>query len=143
MVSLSFLQHIPPDVIKLVYAALIGLTIGIERAIKHKQASVRTYSFIAMGSCLFAMISQLAASGFNGDPTRIAANIITGIGFLGGGIIFKSTKKVEGVTSASIMWPATGFGMACGFGLFSIATWSLVVYFLILFLGARIHKVID
>lgn len=129
--------------VELLVAAGIGFTIGLERAYHHKNASIRTFSFICMGCCLFAILSDLAASGFNRDPTRIAANILTGLGFIGGGVIFKSENKIEGITTASIIWIVSGLGMACGFGFIELALLVFVIYVALYLLSKLAYNFID
>lgn len=128
---------------ELIIAAFIGFTIGIERAYHHKAASIRTFSFICMGCCLFAILSDIAASGFNRDPTRIAANILTGLGFIGGGVIFKSENKIEGITTASIIWLIAGLGMACGFGFLELALLVFIIYIFLYILSKFVYNFID
>lgn len=134
---------IPHELEYLLIAALLGLIVGLERAIKHKIASVRTFALFSTGCCLMSMLSEIAAAGFNRDPTRIAAGILSGLGFLGGGIIFKSESRVEGITTASMLWLTAGMGMCCGFGYTLLAIYSLFVYIIILIVGKIIHKLVD
>lgn len=84
---------IPQDAKQVLYAALIGFIIGYERELKGKPASIRTFSIITIGSCLFTILSFKAARSINGAPfdvTRIAAQIVSGVGFLGAGVIFSA-----------------------------------------------------
>jgi putative Mg2+ transporter-C (MgtC) family protein len=129
--------------IELSISAVIGLIIGIERAIQHKAASIRTFSFICTGCCLFAILSDLAANGVNRDPTRIAANILTGVGFIGGGVIFKSKNKIEGITTAAIIWVTSGLGMACGFGYTELALVVFVLYVILYVISKFFHDLLD
>lgn len=109
--------------IRILIAMVLGMTIGIERFIHHKTAGMRTYALVSMGSALFVVISQIVAmnSLVTFDPTRMAAQIITGIGFLGAGLIIMQDNKLSGLTTASGLWVAAGIGMAVGFGFYSIA----------------------
>ena len=134
-------------------AAMIGLTIGLERAFRRKVASLRTFSFICMGSCLFSIISVEAgeamrtAGGLSPgtsfyDITRVAAGIVTGVGFLGGGVIFKSQDKIEGITTGAMIWMTAALGMACGFNDIALALWGLILYLLVLVISSILHRLI-
>jgi putative Mg2+ transporter-C (MgtC) family protein len=124
-------------------AAGLGMFLGIERAINHKAASIRTFSLICTGSCLFTLLSQEVGILGDPDPTRIAANIVTGVGFLGGGVIFKAADKVEGITTGSMIWFAAAIGMCCGFNEVSMAIFSCILYTVILGVGKLMHRLID
>lgn len=113
LASLTF----PPGSAQLVIAALLGMLIGLEREVAGKDPSIRTFALIATGSCMFALLSlELFHEYHVGDPTRIAAQIIPGIGFLGAGTIFRSKHGVSGFTTAALMWVTAGIGMAVGLG---------------------------
>jgi putative Mg2+ transporter-C (MgtC) family protein len=108
---------ITPSTTQLIVAALLGMLIGLEREIAGKDPSIRTFSLIAMGSCLFAILSLEIFHEYHvGDPTRVAAQIIPGIGFLGAGTIFRSKFGVSGFTTAALMWVTAGIGMSVGLG---------------------------
>jgi len=123
---------IPWHARQLFIAAMIGLVIGVEREFRGKAASLRTFSIISTGSCLFTILSFETA---NLDQTRIAAQIVSGVGFIGGGVIFKTSDRIEGITTGALIWLAAAIGMACGFNqndlVFSTCAVSLVVVFLI------------
>ena len=107
----------PPGSAQLVTAAFLGMLIGLEREVAGKDPSIRTFALIATGSCMFALLSLELFHEYNvGDPTRIAAQIIPGIGFLGAGTIFRSKHGVSGFTTAALMWMTAGIGMAVGLG---------------------------
>lgn len=143
---LTILGHsfvLPDYVQQLLLAALLGLSLGTERAYRRKAASVRTFSMICAGSCLFSLLSvQVAGHPLEGqyDPTRVAAGIVTGIGFVGGGVIFLSDRRVQGISTASMIWLAAGIGMACGFNRIDVALWSFVVYWFIIVASVVLHK---
>lgn len=139
----DLLTNIPPEILTLGLAAILGLIMGTERALQHKNTSVRTFALISLGSCLFSMLSLLAANGLNRDPTRIGSQIVSGIGFLGAGVIFKSQNKVEGITTAAMVWTCCSLGMACGFGYTKLAIYGIILYLMVLFIGKLIHKLID
>lgn len=107
------------DVYKAGFAIIAGLILGAEREMKDKSAGLKTITIICLGSALFAIMSYKMAG--DGDPTRIASYIVSGIGFLGAGVIFKSGFAVYGLTTAGIIWIAAAIGMAIGFGELYIA----------------------
>lgn len=100
---------------KLIVAILCGIIIGWEREIKNKVAGIRTHVLVCVGSCLFTTTSFILVN-HNVDPTRIIGQIITGIGFLGGGVIFKHEDRVVGVTSAAFIWFIASVGVLIGIG---------------------------
>ena len=103
-----------------------GLVIGLEREARQKSASLRTFSIISGGSCLFTLLSVETANALVTAPfdfTRVAAQIVSGVGFLGAGVIFKTTDRIEGITTAALIWLAAAFGMACGFNAISLVIW--------------------
>jgi putative Mg2+ transporter-C (MgtC) family protein len=107
---------------ELFLAALLGSLIGVEREIAGKDPSIRTFALISTGSCLFATLSLETFHDYQlGDPSRIAAQIVPGIGFLGAGTIFRSKYGVSGFTTAALMWMTAGIGMAVGLGRMDIA----------------------
>jgi len=110
--------------LRLFVALVLGGLVGIERQQLHKPAGVRTYMLVCLGSCLFTLISFMAFTDlqqFYFEPTRIAAGVVTGIGFLGAGAIIQSQKKVLGLTTAASIWVVAAIGMAVGYGLFILA----------------------
>ena len=123
--------------LKLSLALVLGLVVGTERSIARKAAGMRTYGLVCMGSSLFIIISEIITSAYIGiatvDPLRVAAQIITAIGFLGAGVIFfrDSESKVEGITTAAGLWITAGIGMAVGFGLYAIAIFITVLTFIV------------
>ena len=124
---------------KLILAMLLGTVVGTERAIIAKQAAgMRTFGIVALGSCLFIVIANNVAFPYIGimnfDPLRTAAAIITGIGFLGAGLIIFRHDMLHGVTTAAGLWIVAGIGMAVGFGLYAIAIFSTVLV-LLMFTG--------
>lgn len=109
---------------KLGAAIICGALIGTERVVSHKEAGMRTYALVAMGSALFVVIIELilhiyVKAGITGmDPFHIPAAIISGIGFVGAGMIIFRDEKVSGLTTASGFWVTAGIGMACGYGFY-------------------------
>lgn len=100
-------------------ALVCGAVVGMEREYRGKAAGLRTNVLICMGACLFTMVSLLSAKLFGGpnvDPGRIAAQIVSGIGFLGAGAILRSGFSVQGLTTAATIWFVAGIGMVIGIG---------------------------
>src|SRR2546427_3994522 len=114
----------PSIPIKLLLAAILGGIIGIEREIRDKPAGLRTNILICVGSTLFMSISTKVAELLGGDPTRIAAQIISGIGFLGAGAVLHSHGCVLGLTTAATIWVVAGVGMALGSGMYLVAVFA-------------------
>lgn len=120
---------------RLALALLLGVIIGIERNMAHKTAGMRTFALITLGAALFAVISGEIMSVYpnaNLDPSRIASSIVTGMGFLAGGIIIFNQKEIQGLTTGAAMWVAAAIGMAAGFGLYAIALWTTILTVFIL-----------
>lgn len=127
--------------INLGVALFCGILIGFERELKGKPAGISTQTLVVTGSMMFAFLS----SAFNeGDPTRIAAQIVSGIGFLGAGIILKSEKKdkISNVTTAASIWYSAAVGMAIGFDMYVIAVLA-AVYAVIISRIPHVKKYID
>ncbi|KKQ23421.1 hypothetical protein A2999_00160 [Candidatus Wolfebacteria bacterium RIFCSPLOWO2_01_FULL_38_11] len=116
-------------------AAFLGSLVGIERAVAGKTAGLRTFALVSMGSALFIIVSKLANESYLGittfDPSRVASQIIVGIGFLGAGLIILKESKIMGLTTAAGLWVSAGIGIAVGFNLYAIAVF---VTFLTLFI---------
>ncbi|SDK68487.1 MgtC/SapB family protein [Arthrobacter sp. ok362] len=109
--------------------------IGVERQVRQKSAGYRTHVLVGLGSCTFTLISAYGFAAVQGpggtlDPSRIAAQIVSGIGFLGAGVIFKGRNVVRGLTTAASIWVSAAVGMACGAGMLSLAI-SLTAFHLI------------
>lgn len=119
--------------LKLFTALLLGMSLGVERAVSGKTAGMRTYGFVTMGAALFVIIGVLTSGGYEGtaagftdSSARVTAAIIQGIGFLGAGIIIFQGTKVSGVTTAAGIWFAAGIGAAIGYGFIFLAVVSTV-----------------
>lgn len=128
---------------QLLIAALLGGLIGVEREFAGKDPSIRTFSLISLGSCIFTLLSWESVQAFHaGDPGRIAAQIVPGIGFIGAGTIFRSKQGVSGFTTAALMWVTASIGMAVGFRREDLAI-SATVLAIILTLSLRlVHGII-
>lgn len=133
--------------IRLICALIAGLLIGFERGWHHKSAGLRTNTLVAVGSALYVMLSiKMTLS--DGDVTRIIAQVVTGIGFLGAGIIFKEGINVRGLTTAATVWCSSAIGCLAAAGFYAetvIATLLILMinYFLIPVdkrLSQRVHK---
>jgi len=124
------------DAGRLLVAALLAGAIGFERESQLKAAGFRTHMLVGLGSALFTVLS-LNAFGHTSDPARVAAQIVTGIGFLGAGAIFKEGPTVQGLTTAAGLWTVAAIGMAAGAGRLLLAFVATAVVLLVLF-GLRI-----
>jgi len=124
--------------LRLLLAAGLGAAIGIEREVRRKPAGLRTNILIAVGSALFTTISiELATT--SGTPDRVAAQIVTGIGFLGAGAILHSGGSVQGMTTAATIWVNAAVGMAAGTGEYTMATVATVITLIVLAVLAPIE----
>ena len=112
------------NIIPLLLSVFLGFLIGLERESKHKSIGIRTLSWITLGSTIYTLISIYY---FNSDPTRVIAQIVSGIGFLGAGIIFKSGNEVKGLTTAATVWTSSGIGVLVGLGLYEISIISTLL----------------
>lgn len=116
------LEHFQTDwllvITKIILATALGYLIGLERELHGKVVGTRTISLIAIGAALFMLMSP---SIMDGDNSRIVAQVVSGIGFLGAGIIFKDGDSVKGLTTAATVWCAAAVGCLCGFGMFAEA----------------------
>lgn len=117
--------------LRLGLAAGLGAAIGLEREWRRKPAGLRTNILIALGSALFTTISLSVATEYGGSD-RIAAQVVTGIGFLGGGTILRSGKSVHGMTTAATIWVNAAIGMAAGAGLYALAIAATVITLIVL-----------
>lgn len=142
------------DFVRLLIALVFGAVLGTERTLAHKKAGLRTYGLVSMGSCLFVLIAVMLEQLYAGrsadlirfDFMRIIAGIITGVGFLGTGvIIFRDTSLSGGLTTAAGLWVAAGIGVAAGFGLYALAVFAtvltLTVFTLLWFIEDRVKDI--
>ena len=124
--------------LRLLLAAGLGAAIGLEREYRKKPAGLRTNILIALGAALFTIMSiQLAQIG--GTPDRIAAQIVTGMGFLGGGAILRSGTGIKGMTTAATIWVNAAIGMAAGSGQYALATMATAITLVVLAVLAPIE----
>ncbi len=131
----------PEDLTRLLMAVAAGGLIGLERELRDKSAGFRTLIFIATGSALFTILSNRLA--FDKDPTRIAANIVTGIGFLGAGAILREGMRITGLTTAASIWLTAAVGMAMGGGEFAIGWLVTGISLVVLWLFPSFEHAID
>lgn len=116
---------------RVLIAFLLGAFIGWERERHGISAGIRTYGAIAMGACVFGIVS-LSIEG--ADPSRVAAQVATGIGFLGGGVIFRQDKYVSGLTTAATLWATAALGLTVACGMYMVAFLTSVLIYLMLYL---------
>ena len=122
--------------LRLALSLILGAAIGFEREYRRQPAGFRTHSLVALGSAMFTIVS---AYGFSGsDPTRIAAQIVSGIGFIGAGAILHYRGSVRGLTTAASLWAAAAVGMASGAGLYLLALLCAVLVLATLWLLDRV-----
>ncbi len=115
--------------VKIFAAFVCGLSLGIERKIRLHTVGIRTLVLISVASTLMGMISYEMAQRFmvQGDPTRIAAGVVTGIGFVGGGAIMHQGMNIKGLTSAAIIWADCAMGLACSMGAYFVTGVTLII----------------
>lgn len=132
---------------QLALALVLGAAVGVERSIAGKEAGMRTFALVTVGSCLFVVVGEVMANvygdRFNFDPMRMASAIVTGIGFLGAGLIIFQ-HELKGLTTAAALWVAAAIGIAIGFRLYSIAVFTtfltLFIFVVLWFLEHHIEK---
>ncbi len=126
------------DVYKALLALAAGIILGLERELKDKSAGLKTITVICLGSALFAILSYRI--GGENEPTRIASYIVSGIGFIGAGVIFKDAVNVSGLTTAGIIWLAAAVGSSIGFGEFYLAGTFMAASLLIVYLSPFLNN---
>jgi len=134
------LQTILPELLMVCVAILTGAVIGAEREYSNKSAGLRTFILVAFGSCVFTILSLKIGVA---NPDRLAANIITGIGFLGAGVIFKDNYKIDGITTATTIWATASVGMCAGSGHIYLALAGTLIILIILKLLLPLQTYID
>lgn len=138
--NLQYFEH-------LCLATLLGALLGLEREIAGKDPSLRTFALISLGSCAFSILSLEAffiAKEHNmiADPGRVSAQIVSGMGFLGAGAIFRTSNHVRGLTTAALMWTTAASGMAAGWGKFSLALSITLIALFVLVSLKLVHGVV-
>ncbi|ODT84955.1 MgtC/SapB family protein [Phenylobacterium sp. SCN 70-31] len=120
------------DIGRIVFAAALGALIGWERERRGREAGIRTYMATALGSCAFGLISAAI-----GDQGRISAGIVTGIGFIGAGIILRDAGRITGLTTAATLWASAATGLSAAYGLYHLAAITAILILVIL----ELHRV--
>jgi len=125
-------------VLRLVLAAALGALVGFQREHGHKPAGLRTHTVVSVGACLFCLVSIYGFGG-SSDPSRVAAQVVTGIGFIGAGtILFLSRQRtVIGLTTAATIWAVAAVGLAVGAGLYVLAAVGALIVFGALYIPHR------
>jgi putative Mg2+ transporter-C (MgtC) family protein len=131
----------PQDLLKLFLAILVGGLIGVEREFRHKAAGFRTNIFICVGATLFTIFAEKFSN--VSDATRIVANIVSGVGFIGAGVILRDEGRVIGLTTAAIIWLTAALGMGIGAGQYLLVGAATGVVVFILWIFPRFEKRID
>ena len=137
----TFIQIFNFDILCRIFAAtLLGFAIGLEREITNKYAGLRTNILVCLGACVFTILSiyafpaVLSGEQANGlrDTARVAAQVVTGIGFIGGGTVLRHGATVFGLTTAATLWMAASIGMACGAAMFDVAILATIISIIVL-----------
>ncbi len=132
---------------QLLLALVFGGILGIQRNLAHKGAGMRTFSLVTMGACLFVIVSEIIRArtlGFGEIiPTQIPGAIITGIGFLGAGLIIFKDERINGLTTAAGLWVGAGIGIAIGFQLYLLSLFATILTFVIFSVLWRVEKAIE
>jgi uncharacterized membrane protein YhiD involved in acid resistance len=126
--------------LRLIAGLALGAIIGFERELHRQPAGFRTHSLVSLGAALFAIISAYGYGGANIDPTRITAQIVSGIGFIGAGTILQSRGRVRGLTTAASLWSVAAIGTAAGTGLYVLAMLGTVLILVVLSLLDRVEE---
>lgn len=125
-----------------VASGLTGL-LGAEREIRRKEAGLRTFTLVGVGSALFTVIGPLLTEGNSADVTRIAAQVVSGIGFIGAGLIFRHGTQTKNLTTAAGVWAAAAVGMAAGAGFYILACGATAIILVALTLYGEIERRVE
>jgi putative Mg2+ transporter-C (MgtC) family protein len=131
----------PEDLGKILLAMLLGGLLGAEREFRDKAAGFRTLILISVGACLFTLWSMHL--GDPDDPTRIAANIVTGIGFLGAGVILREGGRITGLTTAAMIWLSAALGMGVGSGAIGLSVAATLIILVVMWIFPLLEGAID
>lgn len=118
-------------VARMFLAAVLGGCVGWQRESTDSEAGIRTYAVVALAACAFSIISVHGTEG-HADPTRIAAEVISGMGFLGAGVILVSKGHITGLTTAATLWASASIGLAVGFGMYVVAICTAALLYIVL-----------
>jgi putative Mg2+ transporter-C (MgtC) family protein len=133
---------IPNEVWGMLLAVVLGGVIGLERQLSGKPAGLRTNILICLGSAVFTIISERMA-GTGDSVTRIASQIVTGVGFLGAGAIIRDRGGIHGLTTAATIWLVASIGMACGAGFYRLAVISTIIAIVVLIGLIKLDKILE
>jgi len=128
------------DLVGIILAVVFGTAIGLEREVRGKAAGLRTNVLICLGAAVFTIISKRMGVEHNDSLTRIAAQIVTGVGFLGAGAIIRDRAGIYGLTTAATIWLVASIGMACGAGFHGLAVLSALMAVLVLMGLGQLEK---
>lgn len=131
------------DIPAILLAVVCGAVIGVERQFKHKPAGLRTNIMICLGAAVFTLISEKMSLGTQDSVTRIAAQIVTGVGFLGAGAVIQDRGGIHGLTTAATIWLVASIGMACGARLYYLAIITTVLALAVLIGLGHVDKYFD
>jgi len=128
-------------ILRLTIAAIFGALVGLERELRGVSAGLKTHALVCLGAALFTIVSiQFSILDERVDIARIAAGVVTGIGFLGAGAIFFDKKSIHGLTTAANIWAVAALGLIIGVGQYEIAFVAAVIIYIILIFGALLEK---
>lgn len=133
----------PDDLYCIVLAAVLGAVIGLERELSGKAAGLRTNLLICLGAAVFTIMSKRMVEGTDGSVVRIAAQIVTGVGFLGAGAIIQDRRGVHGLTTAATIWLVASIGMACGSQFYKLAIVASLIAVLALIGLGKLSKPLE
>ncbi|MEK7857692.1 MAG: MgtC/SapB family protein [Elusimicrobiota bacterium] len=133
------MEHISQEAVRLLFSLVLGAAIGLEREVSDKAAGLRTNILICLGATLFTIIS----SRFTADPARIAAQLVSGVGFLGAGAIMRDGDRVVGLTTAAMIFIVAAIGMAVGYGLYTVAALTTATVLFVQLVFTRMDILID
>jgi len=123
--------------LRLLLATILGGIIGYLRERKRKPAGIKTHAYVCLGSCLIMILGLQISQELGGEPTRMAAQVVSGIGFLGAGTIITSSTRITGLTSAAGLWFTACLGLAIGSDFFWLAIPTMICYFIIAIIFAK------
>lgn len=113
--------------LRAIVAALLGAIVGWEREQHGREAGVRTYAAVSLGACIFGLVSAHVTGA--SDPTRIAAGVVTGVGFLGAGVILREQGRISGLTTAATIWATASVGLAIAYGMYLLGLLTALIIF--------------
>jgi putative Mg2+ transporter-C (MgtC) family protein len=124
-------------------ATLAGSLIGLERLWRHKSAALKTNTLVSLGACVFGMMSVNSSFLQNWSASQFSIGVITGVGFLGSGIMIHDQGRIQGINSAATVWVSAGVGLACGMGEYALAGVTLVAVLIVQFLHRWIESKVN